>query len=498
MERSLVSRASCCFTLLTLSLALPDARAQAPVVDTLAIKAHTYFLAHDLLRGRAAGTRDAQLAALYIASQCRTLGLTPLGDEYLQVVPLERASIGSGSSLTLTSPRGHVAFGYPTDFLPNVGAQPTLVDFAGLAVFAGSEREITRGALGNADVRGRVVVTAGLVRGAAADTLVARGAAAMLHLIPDQETFELYVRSRGPTRLYHRDSAVRSSFLPRLPSVIGGPRVAGTLLSAATLNRDGKPLPQLLDWTVGVELALETEPVDDVNVGCRLRGTAARDRDTAVVLTAHYDHLGVSVPDASGDSVYNGFSDNAAGVGMLLAVAEALVRHRPLRHSVLFLFPAAEERGLLGSDYYVTHPLWPLNRTAAVINLDAGAPPGLPVSWRLAGVDSAGLGGLAIAVADGMGWQVRTSAARPNSDYFPFHREGVPAVFIIPGSEPYDGLSSDSSNALRRRWDHYHRASDHWSDAFPFGGLGRYAEFALRIVLAAGGDSTALDPPPRR
>ncbi len=139
-----------------------------------------------------------------------------------------------------------------------------------------------------------------------------------------------------------------------------------------------------------------------MNVACHLSGADAGARDTAIAFTAHYDHLGVSVPDASGDSIYNGFSDNAAGVAMLLGIAQAAARGRvpPLRHSVLFLFFSGEERGLLGSDHFVTAPPWPLERMAAVINLDAGAPPGAPVSWRLAGVDSSGIGGVARAAPE--------------------------------------------------------------------------------------------------
>jgi Zn-dependent M28 family amino/carboxypeptidase len=172
---------------------------------------------------------------------------------------------------------------------------------------------------------------------------------------------------------------------------------------------------------------------------------------------------------------------------MSLAIAEALAEapERPA-HSVLFLFFTGEERGLLGSDFYVSRPAWPLDRTLVVVNLDAGAPPAPPVSWRLAGADSArGTGALALEIGRRRGWQVGTSPASANSDYFPFYREGVPAVFIVPGPEPYQGLSADSSKVLRGRWDHYHEAADEWSDDFPFAGLGRYAEFALELVLAA-------------
>jgi Zn-dependent M28 family amino/carboxypeptidase len=158
---------------------------------------------------------------------------------------------------------------------------------------------------------------------------------------------------------------------------------------------------------------------------------------------------------------------------------------------VLLLFFTGEEAGLLGSDYYVTRPLWPLYQVRAVINLDAGAPPAPPVTWRLAGVDSSGLGATALAIAAARGWTATTSPPRPNSDYFPFIREGVPAVFIIPGAGPYEGLTADSSDALRRRWDRYHEPDDEWAEDFPFGGLRRYAEFALSLVRAI--DSSGTD-----
>src|SRR5206468_10143209 len=113
------------------------------------------------------------------------------------------------------------------------------------------------------------------------------------------------------------------------------------------------------------------------------------------------------------------------------------------------------------------------------INLDAGAPPGRPWSWRIAVAErGAPLTRLAQDVAADRGWSVTTSPATPNSDYYPFARSGVPAIFIIPGTAPYQGLSADSSQALRRRWDHYHEPADEWSPDFPFAGLGRYAEFA--------------------
>jgi Zn-dependent M28 family amino/carboxypeptidase len=271
------------------------------------------------------------------------------------------------------------------------------------------------------------------------------------------------------------DSTVASSYYPSIPAVIAGPPLATRLLEAA--RRQG---------TVRVTVAASADVVHARNVGCLLRGTEARAADTAIVLTAHYDHLGVSTPDERGDSIYNGFSDNAAGVAMLLAIAQGIQRSPAgaLRHSLLLLFFTGEERGLLGSDYFVARPPYPLGRLRAVINLDAGAPPARPWNWRVAGGDGIPLGSLAMDVAAARGWAAVTSAATPNSDYFPFARAGVPAVFLIPGTGPYEGLTSDSSDALRRRWDEYHQAADAWYPDFPFEGLQRYAEFALALASA--------------
>ena len=457
---------------------------QVPLIDTLALRAHTRFLADDLLAGRATGSPGADLAALYIESQCRALGLEPIGQSYVQEVPLEESRVLAGTSLTASSVAGTVQFLYPSDFTPNIGTAATLTSFEGPAVFVGTEDAVESGDLGPTDLRGRVAVTAGPFRGPAADTLTARGVVGMVQLIADPETFALYRSSRGHTRLYHRDPSIQSSFVPSTPAVLAGPRVARALMSGATVVADGTVRSQELGWVVRFQPELARRPVKAVNVACLLPGSDPSTADRAIMLVAHYDHLGIGEPNAQGDSIYNGFSDNAAGVGMLLGIAGRLTDPSGAapRHSIVFLFPTGEERGLLGSDFYVSQPLWPLERTIAVINLDAGAPPGPPVSWRVAGTDSTGLGGVARRLAARLNWRITTSAARPNSDYYPFHRDGVPTAFIIPGPDPYEGLSADSTKALRDQWDRYHDPGDHWSSDFPFAGLARYAGFALLML----------------
>jgi hypothetical protein len=230
-----------------LVLALPAA-AQSPRIDSALIRAHTRFLADDLLAGRGAGSEGIRLAALYLEAECRQLGLDPVGGSYRQSVPLQVATVLPATSLTAVSPRGTVEFLLDVDFVPNLGSSRTLVPFQGPAVFVGRDTDLVAGRTAELDLRDRVAVTIGPVTTEAVDTLIARGAVAMLHLVPNREGFALYARSRGERRYYHRDPNVGSSFLPRLPAVLAGPRVAGALLDGIVITPDGEPMPQPLPW----------------------------------------------------------------------------------------------------------------------------------------------------------------------------------------------------------------------------------------------------------
>jgi len=477
--------------LVALLLAATHTLHAQPIIDTLSMRAQTYFLSHDLLAGRATGTDGARLAAQYIASECQAIGLVPAGSTYTQPVPLEEATIRSGTRLVARRMGREAFFTYPEDFTPNVGTRATLIGASGPAVYVGTAREINAKQLQGLDLRGTVAVALGpRISTDAVDLLSESGTVAIIHLLPDENAFGLYVESRGTTRLYHQDRSVESSFLPSIPSLLAGPRLTAALVAGAIQGNDVPLGPLGVD--LEFDILKDNRSVDAANVACLLPGTNEAAGDTAIVFTAHYDHLGVSSePDSGGDAVYNGFADNAAGVAMLLGIARAMA-HDPTNapnHSMVFLFLDAEERGLLGSDYYVAHPYWPLERTKAVINIDGGAPAGRLVNFRLAGVDSTGLGALAIDVASEHGWQITTSPPTANSDYYPFVREGVPGVFIIPGPGAYEGLSADSSDALRHRWRYYHDPQDEWTADFPFSGLQRYAEYAYLIArrLDSGG-----------
>ncbi len=457
--------------------------ARAPVVDTLSLRAHTRFLSDDALEGRGTGTRGERIASAYVASELTRLGLQPAGSDgsYLLPVPLRAARVDPATHLVVRESHGDTSvYRHGEDFVLNTGGAAAFRDFAGEVVFAGAPAQAHE-ALHGRDLRGRVIAVRGPL-GADALRLVPAwieaGVTGILLLVADEGQFDLYVRSRGDTRYFVAANVQDPVWQPALPVVIAGPELARALLAGAP-EFDGSAVS--LGRSIAATVSVHERPLPAANIAAILPGSDPARRNEYVVYTAHYDHLGVSVPDETGDSIYNGFSDNAAGVAMLLAIAEAL-RDAPPTRSILFVFLTGEERGLLGASYLAAQPPVPLESIRALINLDAGAPPAPPVSWRVAVGEENPLSPVIEDVAAGHGWTVQLGAASPNSDYWPFLQRGVPAAFIIPG-EVWEGTSPEQRDALRRRWDRYHQAGDQYHADFPFSGLQRYADFAMAVGL---------------
>jgi Zn-dependent M28 family amino/carboxypeptidase len=260
-------------------------------------------------------------------------------------------------------------------------------------------------------------------------------------------------------------------------------------LITAARRHDFRPVP----LGVRTSLAFETtmQRTRTANVLGLLEGSDEAHAGEVVVLTAHHDHLGVGEPDGSGDAIYNGARDNASGVAMVLAVAEALAAlpQRP-RRSVLALMVGAEENGLLGSQYYAHHPTFPPDSIAANMNFELGNIWGRTRDVVIHGKGKTDLDSLVIAAAAHQGRRV-VDEPDPDagwfyrSDQFSFARIGVPSLWFESGRD-FVGRPPGWGDEAHRRWiaEHYHRPSDELTDDWSFEGMVEDARLAFWVAAA--------------
>jgi hypothetical protein len=206
----------------------------------------------------------------------------------------------------------------------------------------------------------------------------------------------------------------------------------------------------------------------------------------AIGITAHFDHLGVGRADSTGDTIYNGFLDDAMGVAMALDVARRYAQ-APGDRPLYVMFFNLEEQGLLGSRAFVERPdVAPiLQRLDLLIGVDAGSPAGETLDWQLmGGLPEHNGTRLADSIAKARGWATVATPPRPISDVFPFSQKGVPILFPIPGQRWRD-YTANERNQLMRRFDHYHQPGDEYDPAFPLVGTRHFADWLYAIVSQA-------------
>jgi len=201
--------------------------------------------------------------------------------------------------------------------------------------------------------------------------------------------------------------------------------------------------------------------------------------DQTVIYSAHWDHLGVGQPDASGDRIYNGAVDNATGTAALIEIGRAFAHAPKPERSVVFLNVTAEEKGLLGSEYYAANPLYPLGKTAGVINMDALDPHGPARNFTISG--SAKLGLLDDLITDAKNFNMAyTPDPKPEaghffrSDHFSFAKRGVPAISFGSGNDWVNGgIKAGKAAEDEYIARHYHQPSDQWQASWAFTGMAR-------------------------
>ncbi|MCG8370224.1 MAG: M28 family metallopeptidase [Proteobacteria bacterium] len=493
------------------------------LIGQRALQKHVAYLASDGLEGRMTGRPGYDKAAEYVAGQLAAMGVEPAGpDGWYQPVPLRSYTLDS-AEFTLHGEADR-RFVYRDDFasFPDPVATESRVRaevvYVGYGVHA---PEFGYSDYEGIDVAGRIVAAyrgapasiSGEQRAYFASSLTklreaaARGAVGAITLRsrdaeekrPWSEAKTLF--GRRPQMRWITDDGRAADHFPaiRVRTYLS-PATAGALFADAPISYEasldrmeaGEPASAHLGVEVTMANASRHTSISSPNVVGMVRGTDPALADEYVVYTAHLDHIGTVVEDGE-TRVYNGAYDNAMGVALMLETARSFAAFPP-RRSLLFVALTAEERGLLGSDYFVNHPVVPASSIVANVNLDM--PLFLyPVADLIAfGSGHSSLQGPAERAARAEGFAfapdpMPEESLFVRSDQYSFVRKGIPALFLVPGfGSQDDGIDRET---IFREFigNHYHKPSDDSSRPVDWGSAVRFARAHARIgyAVAMGG-----------
>src|ERR1700719_2131584 len=507
----------------------PDAADEAMnTIRPEAIRAEMRFLSDDALEGRGTGTRGYDIAAKFMATQFESLGLQPAGDNgsYFQRVPLRLEKPDetkttlvlsrSGKDENLIFRKDYISRGNPV--LPKTSVEAPVV-FVGDGVTAPDKNyDDYRGI----DAKGNIVALMADAPNFESSlkahysswelklqNAVAHGAVGVIFL--DDPIFEqLYsfkeqVRDLSFPELRWLDKQQRpNDYCPELKGgaflsleatkkfFAGSPHSAEEVFAAI---KAGKPMSFVMPIAAKIHNVTGLQDVASRNVVAKLEGSDPTLKNEYVVYSAHLDHLGIGEP-VKGDSIYNGALDNASGSAILLEIARAFsgMKTRP-RRSILFLSVTGEEAGLLGSDYFAHYPTVGKSAVVANINMDEDL-----MLWPLRDIVAFG------ADHSSLDAVVKKAAARlqlsespdPNpeevvfirSDQYSFVKQGVPAVFPVPGFKSEDPKIKPA--AIFKNWEktRYHQPQDDMEQpGLMFDEAAKYGRFVFLC-----GDLIANDP----
>ncbi|WP_020653569.1 M28 family peptidase [Massilia niastensis] len=502
----------------SLALAYPAhaaGKAQAATVKEAPLRAHLAFLSSDAVEGRGTGQRGGELTVTYLETQALAAGLKPAnGASFRQPV-----KIAGVRSLPQQSNVGIVAGGQalplqfgadwvwgPGDAKPDHSLDADMV-FVGYGINAAEEGwDDFKGQ----DLKGKVLVMmvndpaptaaepkrfngAGLTyygrwtykleeaarQGAAGVLLIHTDASASYGWSVVQnswaaaERFQLAEGKLGTgLQGWMTDATARKLFAAAGQDL--------DKLRAAAEDKNFKPVA--LNARVKGEARAQVRTLEEFNVAGVVPGTDPKLKDEVVIYSAHWDHMGKQ--GTEGDTIFNGAVDNASGTAALLAMAQEAVRH-PAKRSQMFLWVAAEEQGLLGSAAYAAKPLWPIEKTAANLNLDSLNFVGLSRDVNVQGSERTDLGAMAASAAKQMGLAI--AAAKPDlaggyfrSDHFSFAKAGVPAFSVGAGHGWVKDVEANDAKqkAYRAR---YHQVSDEYDPNWDLSGMVQQAQFTLNL-----------------
>lgn len=457
-------------------------------------------LSSDAYAGRLPGTEGERKSVAYVIAQAKAIGLQPGAPDggWTQTVPLwGMRSHGTlivkagGKDVPLTAGQDYVAWSVMPD--ANVAVKDLPLVFAGYGVVA---PEYHWDDYAGMDVHGKTVVllsgdpqvhdahdpskldermflgralTVYGRTGTKMDTAYAHGAAAVILLSPAQATganlFQNFSREnmilRGPEER-QRVKAQALVKMDRAKEVFAAAGQDFDRLQKAAAHPGFRAVA--LNGQISFEIANQVRRIDSANVFAKITGSDPRLKNEYVIYSGHWDHHG-----QEGSKIYHGASDNAAGTAGVLELARAFRSLHPApRRTMLFFWPTAEEKGLLGAKYYVEHPLYPLQATAADINLDyfSNWGWGRTKDFSIVGIGNSTLDDLAVEAVKRQG-RVVTGDTAPEqgfyfrSDHYEFARVGVPSIETSPGID-YVGKPADFGTRMRDEYIHhdYHQPSD--------------------------------------
>jgi len=482
------------------------AQAPAPGIDPARLAGHVRVLASDSFLGRGPATPGEDKAVAYIAEQLRAAGLQPGGPNgsWYQDVPLNQYAIVGAPDVSYSvagrrrplTQGDQIAVRASMRNVDRVDIVDAPLVFLGYGVKA-PERNWDD--FKGADLRGKVGIVLvndpdfesgqGDFGGKAMtyygrwtykyEEAARRGLAGMLvvHETAPASYGWPTVKNSNTNTMFDIVRADPSAVHPLLEGWIQHD-VAVELFQAAGLDfaaakrqaqtRDFRPLP-LGNATFAAHYAVRHATIRSRNVLGRLPGSTHPDE--TILYGAHWDHLGVGAPDARGDSIYNGAVDNATGVAAVLELARVFAAGPRPDRSIVFAAWTAEEKGLLGSEYYAANPVYPLETTVAGFNVDALAPTGPSRDVLVVGYGQSELDDRLERVLTAGG---RVVARDPHpeagyffrSDHFSMAKRGVPMLYIDSGVDLVNGgtAAGEAADSSYRR-DRYHQPADEYDAA---------------------------------